>query len=98
MKMSVLIDTTVKDFMTKYPKHIAVTMFRSAWQAFMFQPDAKSQEALDSAIKLLMTSANGTVMLVADESDEAYHGLTSTDNDDDDSKEGEDPYKGVTFH
>jgi len=96
MKMSVLIDTTVKDFMTKYPNHIAVTMFRSAWQTFMFQPDAKSQEALDSAIKLLMVSAKGTVMLVADESDESYHGLTSTD--DDDNKEGEDPYKGVTFH
>lgn len=91
MKLSVLIDTTVKDFMTKHPKHVAVTMFRTAWQAFMFQPDGKSQVALNSAIEGLMKAAKGTVMLVADESDEAYHGMVSSDDSDD-------SYDGVTFH
>lgn len=89
MKMSVIIDTTVKEFMEKYPEHIAVTLFTNAWQHFTFDPNEQSHRVLSTAMLNLMQAANGVVLLVTgDANDVTKIWDTTCDGD----------YKGVTFH
>lgn len=95
MKLTVLIDETVKKFMIQYPQHHAVMAFRSAWQEFVFQSDDETLGKLNVTVRDLMKAANGVVMLVADESGAVYHGLKSSVEE---YTDGEDPYRGVTFH
>jgi len=95
MKLTVLIDETVKKFMIQCPQHGTVMAFRLAWQEFVFQSDDEALNKLNTTIRDLMNAANGVVLLVSDESGAGYHGLNNAVEE---YMDGEDPYSGVTFH
>jgi hypothetical protein len=90
MKISILVDTIVRDFMKANPNHSAVLLFTVAWQHFMFNQDPKEREALNDAMIVLQKAAKGQILLVATDD----HGAPLED-DEIDNDSGLD---GVTFH